>query len=579
MQYSHFRFTHQSHRHRMIVRWQWSLGMKVFFVATCLALLGPVSDVSAADLLERVKADAGLCVIVDDLPTHLEELASSDLRARLESLELYQKWLGASDVTKLKETLSQLQEILGTPIPNSMLNLVGEQALIAIYPQADQRPAGVLMTRPANYEQAERLLDLWHLMENADVTQMEGGHWKRATHKITVYYILEEGFFALSDREELIRDLSKPSKISQESSLSQQPFWKQGITQASDASWMRVWFRPELWKGVIQLPQVGGPQGVLLDQLKRAESLLLEVDTEAGVHAALHLIYKTGKEPDQLIAYRKKFPPQPGILDSLSPETMSLMTGRGGLGFLGTLIDRRLAHEKNQEQEYFREILSGLLIDKDPYLDVLPAMGAQWMMEIRRGDSQSKHPVEFLMSTSLEPARDETVTLKQSLENLLRSGLKFLAISEKRLAEDVISEDLPGGDRVHRYKSRLGWEPSFVVTNSHLLIASDEERVRQAVLEANGTQSDSPFGALKNRELANSQLGVMVDFQVVREVIGEPSDELFELLNIPVVKQRSARQSLSFAADTLGLFEGGYAFWQCVDGGWNLYFGAILINE
>lgn len=554
--------------------------MKAFIVTSCLVvLLGSVGGVSAADLLERVKADAGLCVVIDDLPAHVNELKSSNLRTRLESLELYQQWIGASDVTKLKETLSQLQGILGSPIPDSLLNLVGEQALVAIYPQADQRPAGVLMTRPADFEQAERLLDLWHLMENADVTQMADGHWKRATHKITVYYILEEGFFALSDREELIRDLSKNPKSSQQPGLSQQPSWKKGIAQASESSWMRVWFRPELWKGVIQLPQVGGPQGVLLDQLRRAESLLLEVDTEAGVHAALHFIYKTGKEPDQVIAYREKFPAQPGILDSLSPETMSLMTGRGGLGLLGTLIDRRLSQEKDQEQEYFRDLLAGLLIGKDPYLDVLPAMGAQWMLEIRRGDSQSKHPVEFLMSTSLEPVRDQTVTLKQSLQNLLHSGLKFLAISERRVAEDVISEELSEGDRVYRYQSQLGWEPSFVVTNSLLLIASDEERVRQAVLEANETLSDSPFEALKNRRLANSQLGIMVDFQVVREVIQEPSAELFALLNIPAVKRESARQSLSVAADTLGLFDGGYLFWQCVDGGWSLCFGATSVDE
>jgi hypothetical protein len=553
--------------------------MKSYVVAASLIFLSSACVVSAADLLERVRADAGLCVVIDDLPAHIEELTNSQLHKRLESIQLYQKWQQGSDVRKLTETLSQLQDILGTPIPESLLNLMGEQAIVAVYPQAEGGPAGVLMTKPGDYEQAERLLDLWHLIENAEVTQLNGRYWKRSTHKNTLYYLLDKDFFALSDREVVIRNLSKSTTDEKRSGLLQQSSWKQGITQASPESWIRVWFRPELWKGVVQLPEVGGPQGVLLDQLKRADHLLLELDTKDGLHSALHLTYKSGQNPELLMAYHEQYPPKPGILDAISPVTMSIMTGRGGLGFVGNLIDRRLAQERDQEQEYFRELLTGLLFDKDPYRDVLPALGAEWMIETRRGASQSNHPVDLLIRTSLDDRRDQAVTLQQSLQNLLRSGLNFLAVSENGSSDDVMSDALSQGDRVYRYQSKRGWQPSFVVTNSHLLIASDEERVRQAVLEADESLAGSQFQALKDRKLANSQLGVMVDFGIVREVIQDPSPELFKRLNIPPAKQQAIGQSLAVAADTLKLFDGAYSFWQSSDVGWSLYLGATLVNE
>ncbi|MBD3675317.1 MAG: hypothetical protein HUJ26_17525 [Planctomycetaceae bacterium] len=552
--------------------------MNLATLASLVILVAPIASVSASDLLDRVRNDAGLCIVVDDFPARAEELAQSPLRQRLESLTLYQSWSASSDVSKLKQTASQIEGLLGEPVPKAILNLIGKQAVLAVYPQAEGGPSGLLLTTPKQLKDAERLLDLWNVLEKAAVTQQQAGYWKRVTDRATVYYLLREGLFAMSDRESLIREIAEGKKAAVEKPLAQDPVWKQSMSRIREQSWIRVWFRPKLWGGVVEVPEIDGPQGILLKQLKSAASVVLEVDTEKGLHAGVHFNYQPGKEPKLLSRYRATYPGQAGILGVASDETLAAMTGRGGLDLVGRILDRQST--ENQDQQYLRTILKGLLFDKDPYTDLLPSMGNHWSFEIRREDSQSKHPVNLLVSASLDRDWEESPNLPHSLHNLLRSAIRFLAISEGNSATDVTTEDLTGNTQISYYSSRRVLEPSVVVTKERLFLASNQDRARRAVLEESDSSSQTgPLTYLTDRDLADSQAGVFINFNTTREVLEEQPDELLEMFHVPEERRPSAKESLLLTADTLQLFDGIYGTWLCREGGWSLFWGAVIQPE
>lgn len=551
--------------------------MKPAILTSLMIVVASVFPASGADLLDRVRDDAGMCIVVDDFPAHAEKLENSPLRRRIEALPVFQSWLETDDVSKIKETVAQLEAVLGGSLIDSATNLIGEQALIAVYPREDGGPAGLLLTSPTKMKDAERLLDLWHVIENAEVTVQPAGYWKRVTHRATVYYLLKEGLFAVSDRESLIRQLAENSSPVLEKPLTKTEAWSKPMSQVQERSWIRVWFRPELWGGVVKLPHVDGPQGVMLKQLKTSASIVLEVDTENGVHAGLHLHHKPGQQPEVLSRFRRDSPEGTGLLETVSDETVAVVSGRGGFGFAGMFLDRMTSTQGDRDQRYLRTLLKGLLFGKDPYTEVLPAIGRQWSVEVRRSDSQSEIPVSVLFNASLEDDAKSGISLQKSLDNLMASAIRFLAISEGFSEDDVTTESLPGGTTLSHYSSKRGLQPSFMVAPFNLFIASDEDRLRRAVLEqSKSVSSNGPFSILANRDLAHSQSGMFLNFTAAREVLQGQSEKVLDLLGIPEQRRSNAEESLRLTAESLQLLDGVYATWLCREESWSLFLGAVV---
>lgn len=549
-----------------------------------LVLMSPlISRLDAAMPLDRVRKDAGLYIVIDDLHRHLREVNESPLRKRLQSLILLQQWRQGPDFRKLQDTLSFLEIKLGHPIPDAMLNLAGDQMVLAVYPRAEQGPAGVLISAPRNHDLAVRTIDLWNHLEQADVTPMKSGYWKRSTGESTLYYLLREHQFALSDREAVIRNLAETPDISPQESIYDAPGWLRAQNQFSDRSWIRVWFRPEIWAGVLDLPEEKPGLGMLLGQLKRAESVTLEIDTESGLHSSLRLLYKPNQEPQLLVDYRNRYPATSGILDCPSGETLLCLSGRGGMAPVARLLADGWPNPNAKETRYFRTVLKGFLQGLDPYEDVLPRIGNSWSIDVRCTAHKSEPPVDLLLQIALEHdgVQQAPSSLTSALTNLLTTGMQLLRDSETDSEGELRTVEVNQETRLTVYQSRTGWEPSFLVDGERLLIASSEDRLRDAVSESanENPARENPFQILKDRSVSTAQLGFLLNLDALRQDLKARPLAYLNLFRVPENKRTQSQAAIVLAADTLQLFDGGYLLWNCREGEWILHWGAFLSSE
>jgi hypothetical protein len=551
--------------------------LSLIFVLTSL----PVDRLKAATPLDRVRKDAGLCVVVDDLPDRLQEFRESALRKRLESLMLFQRWEQSPEYSTMQNHFSEIRKELGHAVPDALSNLAGDQLVLAVYPQMENEPAGMLISSPRDHGLALKTVDLWNRIESAELTEQKSGYWKRSTDNSILYYLLTKNRFALSDREELIRELAMTPDIPRQESVYEAPGWHRAQQTFDDRSWIRIWFRPEIWKGIGDFPEEKPGLEMVLGQLKRSESVILEFDSEDGLHASLHLLYKADKEPQVLVDYRTRFPEAEGILEHPSGETLFFLAGHGGFAPLARLLASGWPDPQAKELRYFRTVLRGFLLGRDPYEDVLPRLGKLWSIDVRRSRDGATLPVDLLLQIRLEND-DEDESLSSALENLLSTGLRILRdIETDAHGGDVRTVEMNQETRLTVYRSLSGWEPSFLVDERRVMIASSEDRLRDAFHEADLQKPprDNPFRALADRSLAAAQLGVLLNLKAVRSELVERPDEYLELFHIPRNKRTQSLVAMSLFADTLQLFDGGYLLWNCRKGEWSLHLGTFLLAE
>lgn len=553
--------------------------LSIVFVLTSLLN----SRLEAAAPLERIGKEAGLCIVIDNLPDHILELRESPLRDRLESLVLFQKWKGGKDFVKLQNTLSELETMFGQAVPDALLNLAGDQLVLAVYPRAENAPAGLLLSSPRNHALAKQTVDFWNEIEHAKVSRDSSGYWERTTDKGTLYYLLTDKRFALSDRETVIRDLAVTPELSPQKSIYEAPGWLRAQDRFSDRSWIRVWFRPEIWAGILDLPEEKPGLEMLLGQLKRAESVTLELDTEAGLHASLRLLYKPQREPTRLVDYRTSYPADSSILDRPSRETLLSLSGRGGFAPLARLLAGGWPKPNAKETRYFRTVLTGFLQGRDPYEDVLPRMGKTWSIDVRRTEPEAERPVGLLLQVALEnDGEDESrASLSSALTNLLETGLHLLKDTETDAAGEVRTVELNQKTRLTAYQSRSGWEPSFLVDENRMMIGSSEDRLRDAISESESMRGagETPFQVLTERSLSEAQLGLLLNLTVLRDDLAARPLAYLELFRIPEDKRTDSLAALALTSNSLQLFDGGYLLWNCREAEWSLHVGAFLSSK
>lgn len=558
--------------------------MKILFSLVFTLTFLPDVPLVAATPLDRVRKDAGLCVIVHDLPDHLQELRESPLRKRLESLLLFQTWRQSPEYETMQNHFSAIKEDLKHAVPDALSNLAGDELVLAVYPQAEHGPAGLLISAPRNHDLALRTVKLWNRIQRAELTQQQGGYWKRSTAQSILYYLLTEKRFALSDREELIRELAATPEIPRQESVYEAPGWHRAQQTFDDRSWIRVWFRPELWKEIGDFPEEKPGIEMVLGQLKRAESVMLEFDSEDGLHASFHLHYKANREPGLLVYYRTRNPQAGEILERPSDETLFYLAGHGGFTPLARLLASGWPDPQAKEPRFFRTVLRGFLQGRDPYEDLLPRLGKFWSIDVRRSGDGAVLPVNLLLQLTLESddEGESQSSLAAGLENLLTTGLCILRdIETEDRGRTVRTVELNQQTRLTVYQSLSGWEPSFLVDEGRVLIASSEDRLRQAVNETDSLKPprENPFHTLADRSLSTARLGLLLNLKALRSELRERQAEYLELFRVPADKRTQAELAMALSADNLKLFDGGYLLWGCREGEWSVHFGAFLLSE
>ncbi|HUG18892.1 MAG TPA: hypothetical protein VMM56_07920, partial [Planctomycetaceae bacterium] len=403
------------------------------FFTMLLLCWGPVT--LQAELPDFVRADVGLCLHVREIPAWTEEIKSSEIRTRLETAPFFQRWKSSGNYTGLKTTIRELEKMLGRPLSDVLRSTFGQEILLAVYPDAGEKPAGVMMTRPANRGQTQELIDLWNRLEGAVIVPVDDRYMRRTSPKgPQLFYFLSDELFAMSDREELIAELG-PAGF--ENSLAHSVRWKRAIESLEEANWAIAYFQPDRWKHHLTVEHRDSFEEALFQQIGRMESLAAGVEGRNGLHVRMNLLYPADSEPVSLRTYRELHSEPIPDWSELSARTILMVVGQGGPDFLAEFLKQHATRSRDTLAGF--EVVRGLLLGRDPLEEVLPLLGRHWMVSVSSQPDRADFPWDFVFQLEFEestaqnsassgdgnPARSG---LHQSLQNLVRTAVRIAGL-------------------------------------------------------------------------------------------------------------------------------------------------------
>ena len=118
--------------------------------STCQAAIADAAKPVAAkknSAISLVGNDVGLCVQFNNLNRHLDNFEQSATYRRLASTTVFKAWQKSADHKILQSAISQIEKITGKPLGKRAKDLFGKSVILAVYPQAEKEPAGVLLQR------------------------------------------------------------------------------------------------------------------------------------------------------------------------------------------------------------------------------------------------------------------------------------------------------------------------------------------------------------------------------------------------------------------------------------------------
>ncbi|HSG70003.1 MAG TPA: hypothetical protein VLA12_06280 [Planctomycetaceae bacterium] len=532
---------------------------------------GPV--ILRAELPDFVREDVGLCLHVREIPAWTEEIKNSEIRTRLEAAPFFQRWKSSGNYTGLKTTIRELEKLLGRPLSDVLRSTFGQEILLAVYPDAGEKPAGVLMSRPANREQTQELIDLWNRLEEADVVPVDDRYMRRTSPKgPQLFYVLRDELFAMSDREELIAELAELGPAGFENSLAQSVRWNRAIESLEQTNWAIAYFQPDRWKNLLTIQHRDPFEKAFFEELGRLESLAAGIEGKDGLHARFNLLYPAGREPESLRHFRERAGESPANWSELTSRTILIAAGRSDPGYLAEVLKRQAPKSRETLAAY--EVLRGLLLGRDPLDEVLPHVGRHWHYSIVSQPDRIAFPWDLRLRLDLEelpsgnsanrgaeaPARPD---LHTSLQNLVRTLVRIggLFLSEPLASRSqLFSETLPNGATIDGFETVLGLSPAIGIGNGQLVVSNSRPLVER---ELTNSEENPESLALSGRlaPLASKCcLGMYLNLKELRASLSAHAEAVLRLLKKDESQLPDAKRRLEQQLQVLSLFDSAYLF-------------------
>lgn len=530
----------------------------ITIAACCLVLTGPERFALAEGLLDYVGAETGFAVHLHRAPDWEGDADSLPLVRRLKEFAPVETWMQGAAFGRLRKRLSDLEGLLGMPARTAIWDTIGSELLLAVEPQAAGGPAGVVLTSPRSRATVQRILDAFERIENAEVTRRDDGYFKRVGKSgKTVYYVLDDGLFAISDREERIREIAllRNSGRRHPQALSETAEWRRAAESILPDTLLSVYFRPALWKPVVPMKFNTPVLAPVLRELASAESLMLGISDREGVHAELNVLAGARGFSSAIATLASRWESPARMWENAPDDGLLSIVLQGDSRWLTHWVESSLPD--SSEWRALRSVLRGLLLDRDPIRGVLPQFGSEIGIFIVRTESSDAAPVGGIVVIPYDDSAGES--LKPSLENLTRTGLR-LAHSKwnptDSTADSLQTETLMDGTLYWLDNAPVGHPAVYVgadqvwLATEPGLIRSELERLRE--LPATRTLT-------KPARLAEMQQIIYLDVRAVRALLSERKDRLLDYLGIPDDQRPRTRESFSIVEEACTLCDAVYA--------------------
>ncbi len=473
-----------------------------------------LADDAGNSLRKLVGDDVGLCVEVTQLKDRLPQLRASRFLERFRSTRVYRQWLQGRDYQKLNAARVTVEKLSKKPFETFANELFGQAVVLAVYPVADGKPAGVLLTRAASDNDLDFALATWNRAEQrqpvelkhdgrsyfrrgkiAEGQQPDAG--QRSKHR--QFYFRQGATLALSDSETLIRrviDLTVAAEANEKSRcLLNSQNYQRAIKSLSQANFATVYFNPRAWDGEVLKQSNARTPPPVRALWERCESLVGGVSMRQALVVEAVLLYDNTNAAAGWTDFVKKAAGFPLFLERVPPTALLSFAGRVDVSRVETLITSNTLENKQKELKRFRQVGQGLLLGQDLLRDVLPKLQVNWGAYVVRREKLATHaaPVDGLFAIELPDgdgdgdgdgaeADGQQVSLRAALDNGLNTGLNLLAAFHNGKAPQQAARV-----RIERQKDALmrwvdsygPYQPAYAITSKYLVMASSPQLVRE----------------------------------------------------------------------------------------------------
>jgi hypothetical protein len=468
-----------------------------------LCLCGETRSAPPRDeLLRLVPADAGFCVVVQDLRSHLARLEQSPFAARLGASRFAQAFREAPEFRKLASLDERLLTNLNVSWAQLRDDILGDAIVLAYRPGRPGRPSeeqGLLLLHA---RQPRLLADLITRLNEFQRQTGEMIALDRREHRGQVYYhrrkkadgdefyFLRGALLAFSDKEDQLQAVIDCDRQAQAVDAEPPALTRRFEQLGVERSLFVWWVNPRAFDSALRpkVEQATGAEGAFLRTFARywyaldGVALFLNVDRDFTGGIAVRARTADLSPAARLLVTDSARPS--AVLASVPPNALFMAAGR--LPWV-PLIDAGgefLAPDARRSIHDAVERSVGAILGRDVLTEIVRRVGPDWGVWLTLPESAGKHWLPSLTAVlRLRPGENGIPVEQRVLDGLdFGARLAVLAYNAQQLGalrmrsvmQDGIEVRVIDGDHLP-----VGLQPSFAWKDGYLVLASTPEAVRR----------------------------------------------------------------------------------------------------
>ncbi len=444
---------------------------------------------AAAELLQRVPDDLGLCLVIGDLRGQVERWQKTPWLPKLQDNPLVKNLLGGKELRDIQKFEDELKKHLDIDFAFLRDDILGDAVVFAYQPATNGKVGGekgILLLKARSDEALSGVVDKINLLQtnSGELTSLEERkhkdqvYYRRVHQQATHFYYQKGPFLAISPQEDLIqamldRNPAVPSP--------QRDRWLKACLSKSVAT---LALDPRIFDAelVAQAKTKTGPDAILFQSVltmwKGLDGIFISVQGDDSPELRLTLVARPGTEPFKLWSGPQS---PPSDLWRHFPEN-ALVSAAGPVDFAVLLKKlREIIPEKDIAalDLMLRKNLSaatGLDVDRD----ILPNIGPNFGFTVTLSDGPGLP--RALVALAVKPA-PATAPVDQMLYKSTELFVRLAVFEFNRKNNEPINvRTIKQGEVEVKYLEHdklfpPGVQPALALKDGYLLFASSPDAV------------------------------------------------------------------------------------------------------
>jgi hypothetical protein len=517
-------------------------------------------DPAAAELLARVPADYGVCLVINDLRGNWERFQKAPWIEAFKKSPLLLPIQQSPEMRQLRQFEEMLKKHLDVDWQTARDEILGSAVVLAYRPPTvpgdSSEEQGLLLLKAHQPDKlAQVIAKLNKVQSNSGELQElqerkhDGTTYFRRLHKKQEhYYLLEGSVLVVSNKEASLQ------KVIEQKSTKGVPTWLHMKTCGADKSLLALWINPRLLDPAIekQAKTDAGPTGLLMKSFLASwqgfDAIVVSCNWEQMAELRLSLVARPRDLPEPVRAWFEEKPANSDLWKRFPGDAILTIAVAENFEKTAAALASWMAPQDRASIHDTLQRTIGALMGLDIAKDVLPNIGPGVGVCL----FPSKHPkhVPQALAALAVRSKPDDAPADRALISMLQSVARFSLIGiNQKLAEPIrLKFAKQDATDIHYFAHDAlfppGFQPAFALKDGCLLLASSPEGIARF-------QAQSEDGTTSGET-------VLLRFSAVQlaKVLREHREELVRLIaqknNIPPVL---ANAGIASGLDALDLFD------------------------